>query len=87
MKKLNIDANAELWTYPDDKLLIVKEGKWDRLFDIESNKYVSPFFDQICLEYKNKFVADIRTANGYTSFIIMIKGRDYLHMSMITVML
>ena len=75
MKKLNIDANAELWTYPDDKLLIVKEGKWDRLFDIESNKYVSPFFDQICLEYKNKFVADIRTANGYTSFIINDKGK------------
>lgn len=45
MKKLNIDANAELRTYPDDKLLIVKEGKLDRLFDIESNKYVSPFFD------------------------------------------
>ena len=74
MKKLNIDANADLRTTPEDNLLIVTEGKWDRLFDIESNKYVSPFFDEIGLEYKNKFMASpIGKGNGY--IIINDKGQ------------
>ena len=75
-KKLNIDSRDELRMYPDDNLLIVSlPHKGDALFDVTSNKYVSDRFYQIFSEYQRKFVAQVKTTNGYKSFIINDKGQ------------
>lgn len=75
-KKLNIDCQDHLNMYPDDNLLVVHTPrKGDALFDIISNKYVSGRFYEIALEYQRKFVASIKTTNGYKSFIINDKGQ------------
>lgn len=75
-KKLNIDSGDHLDRYPDDNLLVVSmPHKGDALFDVTSNKYVSGRFYEIALEYQRKFVADVKTTNGYKSFIINDKGQ------------
>lgn len=75
-KKLNIDCQDDLGIYPDDNILIAHTpGKGDALFDVASNKYVSGRFYQIKLGYQRKFVAEIKTTNGYKSFIINDKGQ------------
>lgn len=75
-KKLNIDCQDDLGIYPDDNLLVAyTRRKGEALFDVTSNKYVSGRFYQIALEYQRKFVADVKTTNGFKSFIINDKGQ------------
>lgn len=75
-KKLNIDSGEKLYLYPDDNLLVVFiPNKGDALFDVTSNKYVSGRFYQIALEYQRKFVAEVKTTNGYKWFLINDKGQ------------
>lgn len=75
-KKLNMDSQDELYIYPDDNILIAHTpGKGDALFDVASNKYVSGRFYDIALGYQRKFVAQIKTTNGYKAFIINDKGQ------------